>query len=88
MTAEDLLSLVRAYYDMPDPEGFPNSAGGSLHIVLEDGNTDRDSVESCKGYAAENDDPAGVFLATAILLLPDEEIERLYELNRSSIAVN
>lgn len=64
--------LVRAYYAI---EG--NEAGGSLHIVLDDGNKDRESVEFCVGYARENGDAAGEWLARAILLLSDSQLDWL-----------
>jgi hypothetical protein len=49
-----------------------NECGGSLHIVLGDGNHERSSVEFCLGYAKREGDIYGVALAEALLRLPDE----------------
>lgn len=63
-----LKAMIQAYYQM---EG--NSTGGSLHIVLDDGNYERHHVEFCLQWAKDRDDPDGVMLAGHLLLLTDEE---------------
>lgn len=50
-----------------------NSSGGSLHIVLDDGNTEGHHVEWCRERARENRDEAGFWLAQLLLMLTDEE---------------
>jgi hypothetical protein len=60
------------FYALPD-----NGAGGSLHIVLDDGNTERSSVVFCLGYALEHGDEAGVWMATVLLALSDSELEQI-----------
>ena len=50
-----------------------NLTGGSLHIVLDDGNTEDDHVKWCEEHAIKEGDPAGAFLARALLLLPEDE---------------
>lgn len=51
-----------------------NLAGGSLHIVLDDGNHDRSSLALCLREAVERGDRAGFALAAALLELHDEEL--------------
>ena len=57
-TVPEVLPLVRSYYAKPG-----NEAGGSLHIVLDDGNVDDDSVAFCLQRANEKHDEDGIKLA-------------------------
>lgn len=59
-TIKEILPLLELYY--PD-----NVTGGSLHIVLEDGNINDGSVEYCKRYAIESGDTSGQLIADALL---------------------
>jgi len=61
-TIPEVMPLVRAYQAKDG-----NSVGGSLHIVLGDGNVDDSSVGFCKQYAAERNDLDGVELANVLL---------------------
>lgn len=54
-----------------------NGAGGSLHIVLDDGNADRESVEWCHTRAREHGDKDGMALCDLLLTLSDAERESL-----------
>jgi len=69
----DVSEMVLDYLSHPE-----NGVGGSLHIVLDDGNTDNDSVAYCRKYAAEVGDDAGVRLADALALLTEEDRDALY----------
>ena len=60
--------LVEKFYAMPG-----NGSGGSLHVVLDDGNTDRESVEWCHTYAREHGDKDGMALCDLLLTLSDEQ---------------
>ena len=64
--------LVKKFYAMPG-----NGVGGSLHIVLDDGNTDRESVEWCHTYAREHGDKDGMALCDLLLTLTEEQREAL-----------
>lgn len=64
--------LIERYYEMPG-----NGAGGSLHVVLDDGNHERSSVEFCLNYAIKDGDKAGEALARALLALPDDVFEQV-----------
>lgn len=70
-TAEDFtrknIGLIDCYYGMDG-----NGVGGSLHIVLDDGNHERDSVQFCLNWAIREGDKAGEALARALLALPDD----------------
>ena len=43
---------------------------GSLHIVLSDGNISDSSIESCYGYAVEQGDIVGAYLASQLIRVP------------------
>ena len=47
-TVPQVLPIANALYDSPD-----GGAGGCWHIVLDDGNTNADSVAWCADYARE-----------------------------------
>lgn len=61
--------LAREFYELPG-----NACGGSLHIVLDDQNWERDHVQFCYGYAAGKGDEAGTRFAGALLRLTDEQL--------------
>jgi hypothetical protein len=66
----DVEQLEELFYEIDG-----NGAGGSLHIVLDDGNWDRDSIEFCVGYARENGDEAGRRFAEWLLAnLTDQQM--------------
>jgi len=46
-----------------------NPAGGSLHIVLDDGNLGDNSVSFCYGYASAKEDNLGVHIAFLMELM-------------------
>ena len=60
----DVEPLVRAYYALPG-----NDMGGSLHIVLEDGNVADHHVMSCIDFARERVDEDGMWLARVLLTM-------------------
>lgn len=72
-TVPEVLPIMRAYYAKPD-----NLAGGSLHIVLDDGNIETSSVEFCREYAHKNNDPDGVALAELLLKMSYTQRKKLY----------
>lgn len=61
-TVPEVLPLVRAYYAKDG-----NGAGGSLHVVLDDGNVEDHFVEFCMEEARKMGDVAGVALAELLL---------------------
>ena len=72
-TIPEVLPLVRAYYAKPG-----NGCGGSLHIVLDDGNVDAADVQWCLRYAQEQGDEDGVRLASLLLQMSRTQRTKLY----------
>jgi hypothetical protein len=54
-----------------------NICGGTLHIVLEDGNTEDHNVEWCKRYAEDQLDYDGVLVADLLLKFTEDEREEI-----------
>jgi hypothetical protein len=73
-TVPEVLPIVREYYE-------EHAAGGTLHIVLDDGNVDDSDVQFCIDYARRQGDNAGVFLGQILLRM--SKTQRL-KLHRSS----
>lgn len=71
-TVPEVLPMVRAYYSKPG-----NIVGGSLHIVLEDGNTKTDDVRFCRVQAKERGDIDGVVLAELLLKMSRTQRKKL-----------
>jgi hypothetical protein len=67
--------FVCAYYE-------DNGAGGSLHVVLDDGNVDDCFVESCIEYAKENGDDVGVKLGEILLQMSKTQRNKLYMMDK------
>lgn len=72
-TLDKVLPLVREYYARPG-----NGAGGSLHIVLDDGNISDDHVRFCIKWAEERGDTSGVELGNLILRMSKTQRKKLY----------
>jgi hypothetical protein len=66
--AAKVQALLATYYAKPG-----NEAGGSLHIVLDDGNIDDDDVDWCIARARERGDEDGVRLGSIIRALPRDQ---------------
>jgi len=64
----DVFPLVEIYYAKPG-----NEAGGSLHIVLDDGNEEDGAVDFCIGWALERRDWDGVALGSVLRRMPESE---------------
>lgn len=69
-TVPDVLPLVIAYCERPG-----NAVGGSLHIVLDEGNVHDDHVRFCIRSARERSDSYGEQLG--VLLLAMSKTQRL-----------
>lgn len=72
-TVPELIRLAKAYYSIPE-----NRAGGSLHIVLDDGNIDDDDIRHCLDYARAEGDCAGVSLAEQLLKVSKNQRRKLF----------
>ena len=73
MDISEVWLLVTAYYAKPG-----NAAGGSLHLVLDDGNVQDEHVEFCRDYAAREGDEDGVALAELLLEMSVAQRERVF----------
>lgn len=72
MISEKLLADIRSYYHY-------NAAGGSLHIVLDDGNIEDSSVRWCYEFAKKEKDLPAVRIAKQLLTLSVAERQELYD---------
>lgn len=68
-TEADIDRLTEEFYKLDG-----NGAGGSLHVVLDDGNWERDCVEFCRKWAVDRNDIAGERFADLLLTLTDEQL--------------
>lgn len=71
-TVPEVIPIMRKYAALPG-----NSVGGSLHIVLDDGNVDDDSVLHCIKWAHECADVAGVKLGEILLRMSRTQRKKL-----------
>lgn len=62
MDVSAVRGLIREYVSKPG-----NSVGGSLHIVIEDGNTEQEFIRFCRQWALDREDSDGVRLADVLL---------------------
>ncbi len=71
-TIPEVLPVVHDYYAKPG-----NGQGGSLHIVLDDGNVDDGNVVFCRQWAVDHHDPDGVRLADLLLRMSTTQRRKL-----------
>ncbi len=71
-TVPEVLPLVRDYYARPG-----NGVGGSLHIVLDDGNVSDDNVRFCIEWAHKQGDIAGAELGEILLRMSRTQRRKL-----------
>lgn len=72
-TVPDVLPLARDYYARDG-----NGTGGSLHVVLEDGNLADAHILFCWDYAEERGDVEGAHLARVLLHMSKTQRRKLY----------
>ncbi|OGO11234.1 MAG: hypothetical protein A2Y53_07615 [Chloroflexi bacterium RBG_16_47_49] len=75
-TVPELVPLIKKYYAKPG-----NGVGGSLHIVLEDGNTQDVHVNKCLEWAKEQGDIDGIVLAELLLKMTRTQRGKLCNLS-------
>jgi DNA-directed RNA polymerase specialized sigma subunit len=64
----ELVALCKEYYQLTN-----NSAGGNLHIVLDDGNTDDNFIDFCIESAKVNGDNKGMLICEKLLKLSKKQ---------------
>jgi hypothetical protein len=74
-TVDEVIRAAKAYY-CERPE---NACGGSLHVVLDDGNTDHASVEFCRRSAIDHADNSGALLANLLGYLTEGQRQEVFE---------
>lgn len=70
-TVPEVLPFIRAYRKR-------NPGGGSLHIILDDGNIHNDHVDFCIGWATKRGDLEGSLLAKILRLMSRTQRYKLY----------
>lgn len=65
--------LIKYYYD-----DLGNGTGGSLHVVLDDGNLEHATIFWCQNECKKNKDSFGVFLADVLLTFTEDELDNMY----------
>lgn len=73
-TIPEVLPLLKAYIAKKG-----NTVGGSLHIVLEDGNIEDGHVAFCIKDASERGDTEGAMLASMLLRMSKTQRKKLGE---------
>jgi hypothetical protein len=71
LSVPEVLRFARAYYN-------DHPTGGSLHIVLDDGNIELGNVEYCIKYAEEHNDAPGAALGRLLRYLTRTQRDKLY----------
>ncbi len=71
---DEFIWLCKHYYES-------EPCGGSLHIVLDDGNLEDSSIAWCAGYACAEHDEEGSDLANLMEMMTVKQRERVYESN-------
>lgn len=74
-TVPEVIPIIRAYAALSG-----NSVGGSLHIVLDDGNVLDSDVQWCIDRAREKADAAGVELGEILLRMSRTQRKKLASL--------
>lgn len=69
-TVPEVRPLTRAFYEL-------HPTGGSLHIVLDDGNVKDSDVQSCVDYAIQGGDKTGEKLGRVLLLMSPTQRNKL-----------
>ena len=69
-----IFDFIKFYY-----EELGNIAGGSLHIVLDDGNIEKVNIHWCYEHAKKQNDSFGVFLSLLLMEFTEDELEKMYE---------
>ncbi|MDP3963705.1 MAG: hypothetical protein Q8Q39_04375 [bacterium] len=78
LTVPDVAPLVQAYYSKPG-----NGVGGSLHIVLDDGNIEDSHVRFCRKHAETLNDIDGIRLCDLLLQMTKTQRRKLYDMKKT-----
>lgn len=67
-----LLELVKYYYQT-------NCAGGNLHVLLDDGNTEYSTLQFCLDTCEDQGDLLGALICEMLYSLPEKAIQEFYQ---------
>lgn len=68
-----ILTVLIAKYLESEP------SGGSCHIILEDGNYDKKSINFCYNRSIDNNDYFGETISELLMIFDESEIEQIVE---------
>ena len=71
-TLPEVIPQIDAYYRKPG-----NGAGGSLHIVLDDGNVRDQDIQFCLNLARSKSDFDGIAIAEILMLMSKTQRSKL-----------
>ena len=74
LTVDAIMPQIWAYMDAPG-----NGVGGSLHIVLDDGNHDKRHIQWCIDYAEERKDAEGARIGRLLLGMTKTQLKKISE---------
>lgn len=77
-TVDIAVKLAKAYYAQPDFYNVSFGCGGMLHIVLDDGNLEDESIRYCIDETRACGELFGEALGEYLLILTPEQREQLY----------
>lgn len=75
--------IIGAFYELPG-----NTCGGSLHIVLDDFNTEDEHVEWCRNHAQEKGDVDGVYLAELLQKFTEQERNEILDVHHFGVVLD
>lgn len=76
-TVPEVIEVVRDYYEKPG-----NGAGGTFHVVLDDGNIEDKFVKWCIEQAQSLGDSDGVAMGALLLLMTKTQRAKIYRLRK------
>ncbi len=77
-TIPEVLPLIKEYLEKDS-----NSAGGSLHILIEDGNTRDSDIEFCIEWAKSKGDEDGIKLGEILLSMSRTQRGKIASLSQA-----
>jgi len=75
-TIPEVVPLILEYYALPG-----NNVGGALHLVLEDGNSDVNSIDFSIQWAIEHNDTRGALLCKILKRMSGTQRGKLAHMN-------
>ena len=77
-TVPEAAAKLREYYALPE-----NSAGGAVHIIVEDGNVSQGDADWCLRTALEHGDSADQEIALMLAMMSRTQRKKLSKMNHA-----